>query len=412
MKAFLKLFLVICSLTLSYCLAFGIGYPPVLQEARVLPVGETVFSFSGLGSEVGSEFDGEGRRTAERSLLLRELTWKQVIGQASGGEKADLRKLQLSQGKEEGDVALRERVVSRGERFQYRPLWAFGLSERWTVGAMINLVYERRRVEQSLEWVHGSRLKEKKPLRIHSPPTLALNENGDGFSLENQSVEGLDSGFRYHIGDVEILGLYLLKQESGWAWALRHKLVLPTSPPPDPYSIDPVSAGEGQFDVGIDSLWQWWWTSGWSLSASLGYLVQLPDHVAMRIPHLNQSFASGHIDVNVKRDPGDEFLMNFTLIKKMASAWKLRLGCAFAQKGPDLFSGQSFQKSQYSMLGFGSATKSVLGQMGLSYSPELLNRWFNRGFHLLGVNLDLHAPLWGMNISANPIFELGLSFAY
>ena len=116
--------------------------------------------------------------------------------------------------------------------------------------------------------------------------------------------------------------------------------------------------------------------------------------------------------VNPERDPGDEFLMNFTLIKKMASAWKLRLGCAFAQKGPDLFSGQSFQKSQYSMLGFGSATKSVLGQMGLSYSPELLNRWFNRGFHLLGVNLDLHAPLWGMNISANPIFELGLSFAY
>lgn len=392
--------------------SYALDFPPLFRRTRALGMGETSLSISGIRIDQRAQFNRNGNRVSDsEGFLLRELTWGQLIEQATGeAEKENLRLQQQSEGQSSEDVALRERISTIGERMVVRPFWAFGLSDRWTIGAQVGIIAERRRVIQRWEWsksysgfqssalsirgVEGSHFLE--PEKVNSEP----------------AIEGLESGMRYHIGDVEILGHYVLREAPDWSWVLRQKVVLPTSPPPDPYNIDPFVVSEGQTDVGLDSLWQWWLASGWSVSMSLGYLLQLPDSVPMRMHDSKRPFVESEIDKNVIRDPGEKSTAEILVNRRWRQSWDLRTGLAYAAKTSDHFSGKVFESSQYHALSLGTETKSVEGRLGLSYDLGEQKSIWNRGLRLLGIHLDLSSPFWGINISANPSVELGVAFAY
>ncbi|MBK7845218.1 MAG: hypothetical protein IPJ71_16300 [Bdellovibrionales bacterium] len=391
--------------------AAGLDFPSAFRQAKILEVGDMTFSISGTRTDFSSEFNDRGARVNGHDLVLRELTWRQFIQESPESERVQLRALQAQKGKLEDDIAIIEKMYSVAERTLIRPFWAFGLSDQWTLGARLSIVAENRLVSQKTEWTSNeetqSRVLGRNQFVSGIGPSAPGDEEGG-----RQLLEGLSSGVRYHIGDVEILGAYLVNQSPNRSWVLRHALVLPTSPPLDPYSIDPFMTNEGQLDLGLDSLWQWWWGPYWSATASLGYLLQLPDVVAMRVPEKGRLFVDGGIDSDVVRNPGDEVSAELIVFRKLSPSWFIRTGFAFFRREADHFSGRRFEGSRYELLGDHTEAKRQEGRFGITYEMQGLREIWTRSLRLLGAHFDAYVPLWGVNSSANSVFELGVSFAY
>lgn len=391
--------------------AAGLDFPSTFRQAKILDVGDMTFSISGTRTDFNSEFNDRGIRVNGHDLVLRELTWRQFIQESPESERVQLRALQAQKGKLEDDIAIMEKVYSVAERTLIRPFWAFGLSDRWTLGARFSIVAENRLVSRQKEWTSNEENQSRVLSRNQSVSGMGPSVPGDE-EEGGQLFEGLSSGVRYHIGDVEILGAYLVNRNPNGSWVLRHALVLPTSAPLDPYSIDPFLTNEGQLDLGLDSLWQWWWGSSWSVTASLGYLLQLPDIIAMRVPEKGRSFVDGDIDSDVVRNPGDEVSAELIVFRKLTSSWFVRTGFSFSRKEADRFSGRRFEGGRYELLSDHTAAKRQEGRFGITYEQQGLREIWTRSLRLLGAHFDAYVPLWGTNSSANSVFELGVSFAY
>lgn len=408
------LYLILISWMVNICaadVAPGMDFPSTFRQAKILDVGDMTFSIAGTRTDAKTEFNDRGIRVNGHGLILRELTWRQFIQESPESQRVQLRALQAQKGKLEDDIAVTEKVYSVAERTLIRPFWAFGLSDRWTIGARLSIIAENRLVSRQKEWTSNEENQSKVLSRDQSVSGIRSSASQDE-EEGGQIFEGLSSGVRYHIGDVEILGAYLVNRSPSGSWVLRHALVLPTSPTLGTYSIDPFLTNEGQFDLGVDSLWQWWWGSGWSVTASVGYLLQLPDVIAMRVPEKGRSFVDGDIDSDVVRNPGDEVSAELMIFRKLTSSWFVRTGFSFSRKDADRFSGRRFEGGRYELLSDHTAAKSQEGRFGISYEQQGIREIWTRSLRLLGAHFDAFVPLWGTNSSANSAFELGVSFAY
>lgn len=155
----------------------------------------------------------------------------ELIANTPEANRGALKELQQQSGQKDSDVLAREYVRATGYRVALKPFWGFGLGDRWTVGARVPLIMESRDVVRRMEWTDvrpsGMNL-------LGHQASSGLGRIQAASVTGPSSIEGFDSGWRYHIGDVEIMGQYLMAEGLGWAWALRQKLVLPTSPPRTP----------------------------------------------------------------------------------------------------------------------------------------------------------------------------------
>ena len=408
MRLYLLVYFLLTSLWASP--ALGLDFPSLFESPEVLPTGQSTFSLALIHSPLESQINGASRGSRASETLLREVTWGELIQSLPQSEQTAFRELQKKNGRTDDDVIAREHVKARGFRVALKPFWAFGLGDRWTVGARVPVVMESREVVRRTEWVDSP--SSASFTTLNSQMKAGMKQLGSQPLAIASSIDGFESGWRYHIGDVEIVGQYLLSKQANWAWSIRHKLVLPTSPPPDPYNLDPVLASEGQTDLGADSMWEWNIGTGWSLSVSAGYLVQLADRVAMRIPDRRRAFLQGQIDRDVVRNPGDvataELLMRYAL----PGAWRIKAGYLHSEKFADHYAGNEYTPGRYEYLAENTDQSVGVGRLGISYvSAPVSTHWFRR-LRLMSAHVEMYSVVDGNERNSDPITELGLSFAY
>lgn len=384
-------------------LARALDLPPPYEGAQVLPVGKSTFTFAVRHSTIDQTLGS----AASTPRLLRELTWREVIAEAPEAQRPSLHSLQELRGRQDDEVLMREYVRTTGSQTALRPLWMFGLGECITVGARIPVVAEDRETSRQMTWLDS--LAQATPTLS---PANSLAEGPSAGAGEVTRLEGFASGRQYRIGDVEIFGQYLARKSDRWALALRPKLVLPTSPPPDPYRIDALLLNEGQTDLGLDVMWELQLTPSWTLLATEGYLAQLPDRIALRIPDQRHAILQGGLDRDVRRDAGDLWLSEVLLRYAFRPSLAFTTAYQQATRGQDEFSGQRFSASRYDWLARGSAARVELGRFGVSYSPSRKVMVLTREVRLLSAHLDVSRRLNEHSDLSDPIAELGATFAY
>lgn len=389
--------------------ARGLDFPKLFEGARVLPLGQSTFSVSINYAPLDQEINGSSLDSRHSERLLREVSWGELIANTPEAEKAALRALQQQSGHKDSDILAREYVRATGYRVAIKPFWGFGLGERWTVGARVPVIMESREVVRRTQW-EGTQPSGETLLR--SQDLSALDRVQTSALSGSSTIEGFDSGWRYHIGDVEIMGQYLMAEGLGWAWALRQKLVLPTSPPPDPYNLDPILTNEGQTDVGLDSLWEWRLGRDWTVLASAGYLIQLRDRVAMRIPDDRRAFLQGGVDRDVERNAGDIATAEVLLRYALGETMQFKAGYLYSERQRDEFKGKSFEAVRYTYLAEGTDQRVTIGRLGLSYFPRQAIRQWNRQLRLLAAHVEMYSLMESRSESTDPIAEVGLSFSY
>ncbi|MCB0411957.1 MAG: hypothetical protein KDD22_05485 [Bdellovibrionales bacterium] len=353
--------------------AWGQWAPSTYRKAKVLFAGQHVVNFRASLAEASRRRSSTGQVEALGSHLEERLTWAEILSDSSPDT------LEIKDYLQEQGVDLEQEAASTEMRvhqkvYAFSPRAAYGLTDRWTLGFELPIVYRKTQVETK---IHASEFRTDPG----SQNSQAVKAAWTRESLGEKAKEALDrkiesANFRnpsgnaedWQVGDISLWNKYEMYHSADSIFSLRQRLVLPTSAGPNPYEFIDSEAGDGQVDFGFDGLVDHWITKGLWATLSLGYTWQTPDRVRMRIPEVQSTPLASDLDYEVRRDLGDYWLSELILDYQISQSWKISPSYSYFMKTKDRYSGRSYSLERYQALSEGTEQKRQVLVLAAAYS--------------------------------------------
>lgn len=388
---------------------------PMWSQAAVLSPGQRVFNVSTSFVHFSERFRSEGGVTPLGKPYAQKLTWLDLLSSNGAPENLELQEYLTSHGVNLTDVAAVTDVQISQDLWQIVPEGAYGLTARWTFGFRLPLFYRQTNVKTQL-------------LLVDELPAEATSDGLSSLSSENlkfrssQALQNRLNEMNYEssetpegewlIGDVELLSKYSLYKNTDLAFSWRQRLSLPTSSSPNPYRYIEISPTDGQLDVGVDAIVDYWIGAGWSVTGLTGYTWQAPDQVRMRLPVGERaSNETQDLDYEVERALGDYLTADLYLEKQTYGSFKGFAGYQYYLKFRDVFSGSTFSKERYQVLNQNTEREQHNGLLGLSYSSDPFSENFGLR-HQFVTRIFVSRVFLGKNVPATTTAGLDLQFYF
>lgn len=379
-------------------------YPEVWRRGQLLAPGQSLFLLSSSYSRFSDRLSENGEPTSLGSAYTQSITWEDLLGgrQQLSPEDQQLREFVESQGIALDSAAAHSVLEISQQLLNLSPQWAYGMTESWMVGFRLPVVYRKTEVSTRIEVTEAySHLSQN----AVSAEEVSLTQSMQGRArealarkLQEYNYEPIrEQQEEWVFGDAELLSKVRLWQNPQSLLALRQRIVLPTASAQSPYRYVESPSGDGQLDLGLDSVVDYWVAPRWLLTANVGYTWQAPDQIRARLPREGQG-VSQDVDLEVSRDLGDYWSASLYAERFLKKGWRLLGGYSFRKKSEDRYEGGGFSQERYEALSRGTEQDLHMGHAGVSYKADPLyerlglKKQFSASFYVSSVLAGSNVP--------------------
>jgi hypothetical protein len=397
----------------AFCWAGNLTLPMQFESASVLPPKIRNFRMQTASTEISEKFTDGGAIDGLGYRLNRSISYSDLIdGLPAQDDRASLRGLVQSKNhsldSSVGDTfgVVNARVTTT------IPIFAYGVTEKWTLALAIPIVYTNVNVDTG--W---------KSNEMFNQMYAGLTDDGrhnqkvefqnklDNVIKTKASNSGYDDVTGYNstqLADAVVNSRYLLFKEDNQQWSLNQRLVLPTGRVDNLNRLVDIPTGDGQVDVGIGTSYDYLPSTSLQLGVSTYYLHQIAHTRAKRLPLKPYENLSPDIDYDTHQKLGD--LMGASVSAKYYFVDTTSFAVQYSQqyKQKDVFTGNKFASERYEWMALDTEQnmRSVLAGVQFSTIPLFKRKQFAIP---LDAQLSMGKSMGGRNVPVTEMYSLELA---
>jgi hypothetical protein len=257
------------------------------DSAQVAPAGVRVPRLINLSFSVDSRYDSNGSPRPLAWQINRPLKWSDLLQSQTGFRKMGLKAL-LEQQKIDPSGGPGQLTGEANAAMNIMvPVLAAGITDRFSLGIAVPIV------KTSVSATSGF-VKSEEGQKV----LTALNATApvEGTSAADQINHAVDHGLQSygmepfksknttHVGDIQVVGKYLLYDGGSHLVSLRSTLVLPTGTRPNPDAVIDLPTGDGRYQTGLGLSFDQVFAKDYRWNVFGHYLALLPNQMERRIP--------------------------------------------------------------------------------------------------------------------------------
>lgn len=414
----LKVFLV-CLLSMSVnSYASSLKAPFSVETASVIPKGVRNVRYLGLYTSPTEKFDNNGQTVPLGNAFNTSINMQKLIdSKNTEAEKAAFRAYLSGKGlstdpgetvgQTTGEVNVAVQVML--------PVFAFGITEKLTTAIAIPIVNSKTSVDTGFVSASSIRAfqealiasnnpEEEKDLRNNINNAIAKKNNDYGY-------DPLVGEEKTELGDIKLINKYLLHKRRRLRVSLKNEITLPTGKDISVNKVVDIPSGDGQLDVGFGVIFDIEPAMYLGLTVDFGYVAQLSDRTAKRVPEVSTSTLTPDIDPSVSRDLGDQVYFNFAVKPNISKGLNAHVTYGLQYKERDKYSGTKYSSERYGWMSQDTEQQMHSLRTGLTYSTVPLFKE-KKFVAPLEVKLNYTRVFDGKNVTKNPLtsFELVMYF--
>jgi hypothetical protein len=344
-----------CALISSTGLCGGLFAPISMDSATVMPKGVRSIRLGGFTSEITDKYDGYGNVVPLANSFSKSVTWNQLIatrssaeerGMLRGGLKAEAIDLNASVGDASGLV--NTRITST------IPVFAYGLTEKITLGIGIPIVYARTHVDTG--WNANGYFQDKiDELRNAGLEGKIQSFKGSLYDVVATKIAGygykpMQDQETTDIGDTT-LGLKVQIYKADYVVvAIAPKVVVPTGRTPDIDKVVDVAPGDGHVSAGVGVAADFIVAPNLTLTPSVGYTYQFESTESVRVPRNGDESISPDVDYKVRKKIGDIMGTSAEAKYHFTEMFNVGFGYTLQYKQADSYMGGAYSPERYGYL--------------------------------------------------------------
>ncbi len=399
-------------------ISFGMTLTPAidLNSARVMPKRISSVRYRGVFFRGTEHYSNDGKAEPLSKLFDTKLTYNDLVaiddptadpaerGALEGLLKAWKIPLEGDVGKVTGDISLGVSTMV--------PVVVHGITDRFTLALALPIFNYKINVNSSFV-ASNNLLKFAEKLRSdkkYYPLTELIKgiNNPTDEAASRYGYQPLANQEGQAIGDLVSVFKYGFWTENPHILAVQTEIAWPTGKEKEINKIVSFPSGDGQLDVGLGILYDYFFTEDNSINTSLRYTAELSDISAERIPYRTKRKISPDIDENTSRNLGDHIHFQlggqFSPIKGIVAKGAYN----YHKKFMDKYSGSKFPQYRYDFLSEDTESSANTYMLSLSGSNIPWVR-VSRNFLPLELNLNYLGFISGKNVVKDPIISLELA---
>lgn len=333
----------------------GLFAPLSIDSAAVMPKGIRNLRIGGFTTEVGQKFDGTGTIVPTANSFNRPVTWAELIASRPDANERGLLKGGLqAEGVDLGDSVGDAKGLVNARVTSTIPVLAYGITDKVTFGAGLPIVYSNTHVDTG--WVANETF-QKKLIALqgagYEGKILGFKEslsNVIATKIKGYGYQDLQDEQHTDIGDLNLGFKEQVFKNDNMAVALAQKVVVPTGRTADLNKVVDLAPGDGHYNVGASAMADFYVLPKFTLTPSAGYLYQIENSQAVRVPRVGSESISPDIDPAVRVKRGD--IMSTALALKYQATELFTASTAYSlqYKNPDSYEGGKFAPYRYHFL--------------------------------------------------------------
>jgi hypothetical protein len=396
----------------SQVFAVGLTAPFAFDSTATLPKGVRNVRLIGMTTQAQTFFDENSNAQPLGHTMARNITFGEMIDALPDAKtRADYRGILDSRGISQDEVAGESLGIVTARVSVALPVFAYGVTERWTTGIAVPIVYStfrantgfkaRPRLSNLVDEMYAEGYREEMAsVGQMTQDVIQHMNNSNGYGpFINET--------RTDIGDINLINKYRFIQEESWALAGVGTVILPTGRQNDPNRLVDIGSGDDAWSVGAGVIGDYFISGKWTATGSFNYLHQFSDNYPRRLPQRPDFNISGQFDGNIIRDRGDILRSSWGLRYRPFEDWTFSGAYGLGFKGQDSMSGTQFPAYRYSFLEFNTEQWMHSGILGIGYST--VNKFKRQAAAIpFEVNLHYAGILYGRNVPRDDMATLEL----
>ena len=370
------LFLILFS---SIIAARNISIPITFDNAKVLPKGVYNIRYNNISTQANSKYGPYGTVLPMGHAMNLNITYEKLVeAQKTPLERGILEGYLSKQGKSLWNITGQSTGVVNVDIQAHVPVFAWGVSHKWTTALIVPIVKIKMNIDagfvasEDLQDITNKLVDEGK--RYKAREIQEKSDRAIENKLEKNKYENLNNEEKTMIGDIRMVNKVNIRIKENYVMALTGEITLPTGKIAEINKIVDVPAGDGQFDLAVGLVTDYYYSPKLTISAKMNYIWQIADTTSIRIPSKSDSKITLDIDPQVQRDLGNIFYTSLGFSYEVFEGFKVKGQYTFQDKERDMYKGQKFNFYRYYWIGKDSEQILHSLQIGISYSTISLFR--------------------------------------
>lgn len=284
------------------------------------------------------------------------------------------------------------------------PVFARGLTKKWTLGVglpvvsyrnVITLSHENSNLDYYRQQYSGLSSELDRALRTDLVQETYQTLQAKGY----KPLANRDDSF---LGDVQVVSIYKFYETPQSALIYQASLSLPTGPE---YDADDLSALNifGRTSLNNTVAYSYRLDSRWTVLPFASYLYNLRDQVTARVPQSPDDTLPGQESKeSVSREIGNTATLGGNLFYEINDSWQVGGGYDFSMKASDQYRGS--RNSRYDLLATNSDSQAQRMKMEVTYS-SVKSYFAKKALIPLMLSLEVSDVVAGMNIERQVVQE-------
>lgn len=396
--------------------AGSIKAPFSYNSTTVMPRNVRTLSFNGIASEVKNKYDNNGTIVGLGNDLNKQISWNDLLeGENDPVKRGEYEGYLLSKGVDLNEFTGQTTGLVNVAANISVPVIGMGVTRKFTLAVAIPVIEVESKIDvsavsgQALERVATDLANDGKLDDATELKTKYMNAITD--KLVENGYKPLANEKKQSLGDIKVVGKYLLSNKKNYAIAIMPELTLPTGEPADIDKLVDVPSGDGQTDVALGVVADFKMIKNFTFTVAAKYTVQMSDKQALRVREKEDTKLTPDIDQSVDRDLGDIFEASVGA-NYAVTDWANLVGAVnFGYKEADKFSGSKFEKRRYDWMSIDTEQSLTSFQVGADFHTL---RLYQQGKFAapLKTSLNYSGTLSGKNTGSDALYSLNLSLFF
>lgn len=353
--------------------AGGLSAPLGMDSASVMPQGIRSLRVGGFTAEISDKYDGSGTIVPLANKFNKAVTWKELIdSQPAGFERGQFKGGLQSLGVNLEDVVGDARGMVNTRVTATVPSFAYGFNAKTTLGVGVPVIHSN--VSMATGWSANAAFQAKlEELSRKGLLNKVLSyetqlQNVVATKISNYGYKPLVNEQRTEIGDLNVVVKHQLAKGENWAVAVQPRIVVPTGRVADVDKVVDVASGDGQWDIGVLGVVDYFVNPRLTTTYSVSYTHQIEGTKPKRIPTSSSESLSKDLDPSVREKIGDIATTAVGARYKVTPLWTTSGAYSLQYKQADEFHGNRYAPERYGYLSNDTEQNLQAAQVGVTFS--------------------------------------------
>lgn len=299
------------------------------------------------------------------------------------------------------------RVETKPQVKYYAPVFAHGLTKKWTVGVWLPVVSYSNEIKLSQQFSNieyyrrqFSGLSPELDSALNTNLGLATNQ-----TLKDKGYRALNNRNETFLGDIQLASVYKFYEDANQGWIYQAQVSLPTGPQYDPDDLAALNIF-GRTNINNTIAYSRRLTTHLSIVPFVSYLLNIPDTISARVPtNEDDTLPDANTKEDVHRQIGNTTSLGGNLFYEINDSWTLGGGYEYSMKNQDSYSGS--RNGRYDLLAVNTEMRAQRVKAEVSYSS--VKSYFSKTALIpMIVSLEVSDVIAGVNVERQLVQELTL----